>query len=197
MTAEELKITREAAGLTKGGFANTLGITAMLQGRYESGNVAIPDEIAEKIMQLYAPKKDTAPVKEEKTEASAKKGTARRGRRKKTEEPVTEAVEEQKMAESAPVAAEEKTTERTELASVADETEKEQKGKAVPKRKASRKKSTSVVVQSLMGGEITVEEILGRVKAGADNVETIYVKPEENRLYFTNKGKAEYIQIWD
>jgi len=197
MTAEELKNTREAVGMTKGAFAKTLGITAMLQGRYESGSVAIPETVAEKILRLYSPKKNTDPAKEEKTEAPAKKTASRRGRRKKTEGSVTEAVKEQKLAESAPVAAEEKTTERTELASVADETEKEQKGKAVPKRKASRKKSTSVVVQSLMGGEITVEEILGRVKAVADNVETIYVKPEENRIYFTNEGKAEYIQIWD
>ena len=182
MTGEELKTTRETAGLTKGAFAKTLGITAMLQGRYESGSVAIPDAVAEKIMQLYAPKKNTDPVKEEKTEAPAKKGTTRCGRRKKTEGPVTEAVEEQKSAESAPVA---------------DEAEKEQKGKAVPKRKASRKKSTSVVVQSLMGGEITVEEILGRVKAVAGNVDTVYVKPEENRIYYSKEGKSEFIEIWD
>ena len=95
---------------------------------------------------------------------------------------MTEAVEEQKSAEPAPVA---------------DEAEKEQKGKAVPKRKASRKKSTSVVVQSLMGGEITVEEILGRVKAVAGNVDTVYVKPEENRIYYSKEGKSEFIEIWD
>ena len=55
MTAEELKSTREAAGLTKGAFAKTLGITAMLQGRYESGSVEIPEIVAEKILRLYSP----------------------------------------------------------------------------------------------------------------------------------------------
>ena len=106
-------------------------------------------------------------------------------------------MEKQKTVDPEPVAAEEKTMERTESAPVGDAVVKEQKEKTAPKRKALRKKGTSVVIQSLMGGEITVEEILDRVKAVAGNVDVVYVKPEENRIYYNKEGKAEYIQIWD
>jgi len=154
MTAEELKNIREANNLTKGAFAASIDITAMMQGRYEGGKIAIPDAVAEKVMQLYSAKKDDEPVKEDAETPVKKESKKRGGRKKKTEEPVPSAAEE-------------------------------------------KKTGTVIVVQSLMGGEITVDEVLDRVKATAGDVEAVYVKPEENRIYYNKDGKAEFIQIWE
>ena len=58
MTGEELKTIRETAGLAKGVFAKTIGITPLMQGRYEGGKVSIPDSVVEAVTKAYSPSKN-------------------------------------------------------------------------------------------------------------------------------------------
>ena len=57
--------------MTKGQFAALIGISPMMQGRYEGGKVAIPEEIAEKVKKLGEEKKDKKV--EKKAKATEKK----------------------------------------------------------------------------------------------------------------------------
>ena len=67
----------------------------------------------------------------------------------------------------------------------------------IAKQKPSRRKKADVVIQSLMGGEITVPEIEKRVKEAAGAVDHIYIKTEENRIYYSKGEETGSIEIWD
>ena len=87
MTHNELKKIRKEKKLTKGQFAALIGITAMMQGRYESGKIPIPEDIVKKVLALDAAKgakeavqtkekdivKDTAKAAAKKTVKEAEK----------------------------------------------------------------------------------------------------------------------------
>ena len=74
MTNKELTKIREEKNMTKGQFAALIGISPMMQGRYEGGKVAIPEEIAEKVMKLGEEKKDKK-VGQKATRKKAEKNT--------------------------------------------------------------------------------------------------------------------------
>ena len=70
-----------------------------------------------------------------------------------------------------------------------------------PKRTRRKKAVPSVYVQSLMGGEISVEEIITRVTevAGTSDVQ-IFVKSEENKAYFyvnSDPGNSGFVLLWE
>jgi len=65
---------------------------------------------------------------------------------------------------------------------------------ARPARKA-RAAKLDIVIQSVMGGAITPEEIAAKVPKDAVSA---YVKVEENKVYWVNKaGETGDVQIWD
>ncbi|MBE5774628.1 MAG: hypothetical protein E7337_11955 [Clostridiales bacterium] len=65
---------------------------------------------------------------------------------------------------------------------------------ARPARKA-RAAKLDIVIQSVMGGAITPEEIAAKVPKDAVSA---YVKVEENKIYWVNKaGETGDVQIWD
>ena len=65
---------------------------------------------------------------------------------------------------------------------------------AKPARKA-RAAKLDIVIQSVMGGAITPEEIAAKVPKDAVSA---YVKVEENKIYWVNKaGETGDVQIWD
>ena len=136
MTGEELKQIRESKNLGKKDFALSLGITAMLEGRYESGGIMIPERIEQAVRSLYvekpAPASDKAPA---------------------------------------------------------------------PKKKAGRKKSAKafapvVIIQSLLGGEISTEDLLEKINAAAPDAETVYIKPEENKAYWVSEEDSGSVDLW-
>jgi len=52
-----------------------------------------------------------------------------------------------------------------------------------------------IVIQSVMGGAITPEEIAAKVPKDAISA---YVKVEENKIYWVNKaGETGSVEIWD
>lgn len=76
--------------------------------------------------------------------------------------------------------------------------EPEEEKKPSPKKRKNAK--PTVIIQSLMGGELAVEEITDRVvKAAKTKDVRIWIKTEENRAYYT-VGAAEdaggYIVLW-
>ena len=80
MTHKELIKIREDKKLTKGQFAALLGISAMMQGRYEGGKIKIPEHIAEKALALAAAEviKDVVPDKKEEPKKDAAKAVAKK-----------------------------------------------------------------------------------------------------------------------
>ena len=174
MTNTELTKIREDKKLSKKEFAELLGVTAMLLGRYEKGSCAIPESIAEKLKEAA----DAAAA----TEIEVKKNTRKAGRKAK------EAVEE--------VAAEVKETVEDKI--VAEEIEAK---KTV--RKAGRKAKEAVaaaitpniIIQSPMGGIITAEDISAKVPKGTKD---IYVRVDENKLYYVlENGETGDADIWE
>ena len=74
---------------------------------------------------------------------------------------------------------------------------------AAASRKAPAAKkavSPEVSVQSLLGGEISIDEIIRRVneKVGGAAHDTfkIYIKSEENRAYYVADDKTGYVELW-
>ena len=64
---------------------------------------------------------------------------------------------------------------------------------AKPTRKA-RATKLDIVIQSVMGGAITPEEIAAKVPKDAVSA---YVKVEENKIYWVNKaGETGDVEIW-
>ena len=59
-----------------------------------------------------------------------------------------------------------------------------------------KKKEPKMVIQSLAGGSISEEEILAKVEAQAPQAEAIYVKPEDNRIYWTGGKESGSMPIW-
>ena len=84
---------------------------------------------------------------------------------------------------------------------IAEPEVKEEVKAEAPKRTRKKKAVPSVFVQSLMGGEISVEEIVARVTevAGTSDVQ-IFVKSEENKAYFyvsADPGNSGFVLLWD
>ena len=54
------------------------------------------------------------------------------------------------------------------------------------------KKATKFIIQSRMGGEIALEDILARV----GDVDTLYIKPEDNAAYWVRGDQSGAINLW-
>ena len=134
MTKEELFAIRQSLGLSKTEFAVKLGITQMMEGRYESGGVEIPERVAV-IAEGLVPSKP------------------KRGRKKAAASPVTS-----------------------------------------EKPKGAEKADVQIIIQSRMGGEISIDEILTRLPSAG--VEKVYIKPEENRAYWVSEDSAGSVELW-
>ena len=61
--------------------------------------------------------------------------------------------------------------------------------------KFRRKKSATptLIIQSLLGGTITPEEIMARVPV---DVDTVYIKPEENKAYWVRGDETGSVELW-
>jgi predicted transcriptional regulator len=149
MTNTELTKIREDRKLSKKEFADLLGVTAMMIGRYEKGTCAIPESIAEKLKEA----EDKAVA----TEIEVKKNTRKAGRK------VKEKAED--------------------TFSIAKEAVKESVG--IP----------NIIIQSPMGGYITPADIAKKVPK---NTEDVYVRVDENKLYYVLKnGESGDVDIWE
>ena len=67
-------------------------------------------------------------------------------------------------------------------------------------RKSRKKIEPIVSIQSIMGGEITIDEIKSRVEIASKNrnVTNIYIKAESNKAYYVlEDGETGSITLWD
>ena len=53
--------------------------------------------------------------------------------------------------------------------------------------------TNEVIIQSPMGGEITPAEILAKVGP----VDQVYVRVDENKLYWVKGKESGFVEIWD
>ena len=128
------------------------------------------------------------------TEVEVKKATRSTGRKAKAK--VEEAVAQ--VAEKAADAAAVVEVEAKKAAGKAKRTVKKTEAKVEeaatkPARKA-RAAKLDIVIQSVMGGAITPEEIAAKVPKDAVSA---YVKVEENKIYWVDKkGETGDVEIW-
>ena len=184
MTNDELKALRESKGQSKSDLAKLLGITPMLLGRYEGGKIQIPDEVAEKVKEILAAAQEQKTASEIEVKKTARK-TARKVKEKA--EQAAAAVEEQAVASGIEV---KKTARKT--ARKAKETVEQAVQQTVDAIKSSV--APNIIIQSPMGGFITVEDIVKKVpKDTAD----VYVRVDENKLYYVlDNGETGDVDIW-
>jgi len=97
---------------------------------------------------------------------------------------------------------------RTVIADTVKEAEEKIEGITMPETRKETKKpargnkkkpvTPEIMIQSVMGGEITIDEILSRIaeQTGEKTVTNIYIKAEENRAYYTAGEESGSIELW-
>ena len=188
MTNEELKEIREDKGLKKGEFAKLMGVTPMIYGRYESGTLAIPEQVESAVIEFIA-KEDNKAVEKAvadaavATEIEVKKTVRKAGR--KAKEKVTEAADA--VADNEKIVA-------TEIEAKKTVRKAGRKAKAVAENIAEAvKKNTTIMIQSQLGGMITPEEVLQKIPEDCD---AVYIKPEENKAYWVKGLESGCVNLW-
>ena len=130
------------------------------------------------------------------TEVEVKKATRAAGRKAKAklEEAAEKAAEKvDDAAAAAEIEAGKAKAKRTRKAADAKEAVKTAvEAAAKPTRKA-RAAKLDIVIQSVMGGAITPEEITAKVPKEAKDV---YVRVDENKLYWVGANSVGSVEIW-
>ena len=78
------------------------------------------------------------------------------------------------------------------VAEPAAPTVEEKTAKAVEEKTAP----VELIIESTMGGQISAEEIIKRVREKRGDAAKIYVKPEENKAYFTYGDSVGHVELW-
>ena len=207
-----IKEFRQSQGLSQPKLAKALGIGVSTVGGYETGKIKPSAKVIAKIREVFgvdlgaatsaaveaAPAKKASKAKkaatvavEEKKEAAPAKKTSKA---KKEEAAPAPAKKTSKTKKAATVAVEEK-----KEAAPAKKTSKTKKEEAAPTpaktskpKKTVSSKQTAIVIQSPMGGEITTEDILAKV----GDVDTVYVRVDQNAIYWIKGEKSGAVNIW-
>ena len=72
----------------------------------------------------------------------------------------------------------------------------EEKTAPVAVEEKTEQKPIDLIIESTMGGQISADEIINRVKEKRSDAAKIYVKPEENKAYFTYGDSVGAIELW-
>ena len=81
-----------------------------------------------------------------------------------------------------------------ETESSAAEDKAEEKPEEKAEEKAEEKPAPpSIIIQSPMGGNITTEQIEAKIPPEAN---TVYVRVDENKLYWVNESENGHTDIW-
>ena len=219
MTIKEFRLSQ---GLSQPKLAKAIGVGVSTIGGYETGRINPSDKVVAKIKEVFgvnladpaptapAPADPApapapaAPFVEEKGEAPAAK--PKRGRKKKEADvdamsaPAPVAEEKVEKAEEPPVKPKRgrrkaAPAEPAPLETVPAETIPEPAPvETVPvvEEKVEETPAPTVIIQSNMGGEINVVDIIAKV----GNVDTIYVKPEDNRAYWVKGDQNGAVELW-
>ena len=161
--------------------AKALGIGVSTVGSYETGRINPSQKVLDKIKEVYgvdlsAP--EAAPAKKTRKKAAPK-----------AEKAETKAAPAKKAAKPAK---EEKAAPAKKAAKPAKE-EKAAKPAAPKKPVRSRaKKDTDIIIQSPLGGEITLTDILAKV----GDVDRVYVRVDQNAAYWVKGEASGAVNLW-
>ena len=225
MIKDRIKELREKNGLTISAFAKSLGISPTSASLYESGKQNPGKKTIAKICEVYgveegyllsapigtAAKEDDGAVED--TLADKDVEEKKRGRRPKKMDAVKEEKEPDITAILARVAEvgvrkaaaevgvawqtvnkwkkDAATTQTPPISSIQEE--KEGKKEEKKEEKNEQEKKAAIIIQSPMGGNITPEQILSKIPAGSDSV---YVRVDENKLYWVKGDENGAVEIW-
>ena len=175
MTIKEL---RQMKGLTLAAFAESIGIGMSTLTGYEAGKrqpsakalAAVKEVYGVDLNDTLSPTGDAPAPDEKKARKPHGKKEAPAPAVKKAEEKKSRKPRAKK--EAAPTTVEEKVEKKAE--------------------KKTSKQLAKIIIQSLMGGEITPEEILSRI----GDVDKVYIKVEENAAYWVKGDETGAINIW-
>ena len=217
MIKDRIKELRKRNDLSLKSFAESVGISGTSASLYESGKQNPGKKTLDKICEVYGVtkewltedelKKTAAPALEKAEKAvapvleEAKKTIAPAlEKAKKTAAPVLEKAEKT----AAPVLekAEKTVAAGTKKAEKAVEAAAAETGKETQKASGSKKSKKAVepvvMIESAMGGQISMDEILKRVNEAVKAKEhlEIYIKPEDNKAYYSSEAGDGSIDLW-
>lgn len=172
MKNTELTKIREEKKMTKGEFAKIIGVSAMLLGKYEKGTCQIPEDVAKKVMDAFAV-----------AEIEVKKKTRKAAR--KAKEKVETAVQSDNAV----------ATEIEVKKAVRKGKRKTKKTAEKVKEAVKESKAFNIIIESPLGGAISVADIAKKVPKNASNV---YVRVDENKLYYVlDDEQTGDVDIWE
>ena len=196
MTVKEL---REKYKLTQSALAKSLGVSSNAISAVEAGRLKLSNKLTAKIMEVYGEDVTAAPaVKAEMTDKSAGQKEAKS--EKPAAEPAAEAAAAPaaKAVEPAPAAPAPvgkkavKPAKRAAAKKKPAEKKEAAPKKAAAKKAAAKKAVPAVILQSPFGGEITVDA----VKTLVGDVDKVYVRIDQNKLYWVKGKETGDTDIW-
>ena len=191
MTVKEL---REKYKLTQSALAKSLGVSSNTISAVEAGRLKLSNKLTAKIMEVYGEDVTAAPaVMAEKADKPAGQKEAKS--EKPAAEPAAEAAAAPaaKAVEPAPAAPAPVGKKAVKPAKRAAAKKKPaEKKEAAPKKAAAKKPVPTVILQSPFGGEITVDA----VKTLVGDVDKVYVRIDQNKLYWVKGKETGDTDIW-
>ena len=187
MTIKEL---REKYNLTQSALARSLGVSSNAISGIEGGRIKLSPKMSAKIKEVYGEELTSAATEKPSEAATAtpeKKTTTKKAAPEKsaahkaTPEKPGEAVVIEATAPAAP------TPEKNTILEKAAETVA-----AAPKAEKKTPVAPTVILQSPFGGEITVDA----VKTLVGEVDKVYVRIDQNKLYWVKGKETGAIDIW-
>jgi len=175
MTIKELRLMK---GMSQAAFAKSIGIGMSTLTGYEAGKRQPGEKALAAIKEVYGVDLNDTLSTAVDAPAPAEKKVRQPRAKKEALAPAEKKAEEKKSRkprakkEAAPTPVEEKVEKKAE--------------------KKTSKQPAKIIIQSLMGGEITPEEILSRV----GDVDKVYIKVEENAAYWVKGDETGAINIW-
>ena len=189
MTIKEFRLSQK---LSQVDFAAALGISVSTERSYEYGVRELSGKVIEKIKEVYgvdlnAPETavaEAAPIVEEKP--------ARRGRKKKDADAETTPAVEEKVGETLAKPKRGRKKKEQPTPSPVDESLLKMQNDADAAVHALFDAKGTVIIQSPMGGEIDVNEILAKVGP----VDKVYVRVDQNAAYWVRGDESGAVNLW-
>ena len=179
-----IKALRKEHGLSQKAFGESIGVKLPTVGAYEGGRIKPSETVMEKIKEVYGPTAlEAAAVETLVGEAPGSKKPAKRGKKKAT--PAAPAAEEK-------IPAKRGRKKEAVAPAKAAPVLKEKKPRGRKKEAEAEAPKTTVIIQSPLGGSITLEEILE--KTGP--VDSVYVRVDENKAYWVHGDETGSVELW-
>ena len=195
MTIKEFRLSQK---LSQVDFAAALGISVSTERSYEYGVHKPSVKVIEKIKEVYGVDlnatetavAEAAPIVEEKPVVEEK--PSRRGRKKKDADAETTPAVEEKVGETLAKPKRGRKKKEQPAPAPIDESLLQMQNDADAAVHALFDAKSAVIIQSPMGGEIDVNEILAKVGP----VDKVYVRVDQNAAYWVRGDESGAVNLW-